>query len=76
VREKLVEGGDPYFLLADFASYREVHERAAREYLDPARWWRKAIWNVAHTGRFSSDRTIRQYAAEIWGCGALPEDVP
>ncbi|HZF12133.1 MAG TPA: glycogen/starch/alpha-glucan phosphorylase [Thermoanaerobaculia bacterium] len=76
VREKLVEGGDPYFLLADFASYREVHERAAREYLDPARWWRKAIWNVAHTGRFSSDRTIRQYAAEIWGLRSVPEDVP
>jgi glycogen phosphorylase len=72
VKLALLEGGDPYFHLADFAAYRETQERAGREYLDPALWWTKAIHNVAHSGRFSSDRTIREYAGEIWGLRRVP----
>ena len=67
VRRSLVDGGDPYFHLADFAAYRAAQARAGREYGEPAGWWRKAILNVARTGKFSSDRTIREYADEIWG---------
>jgi starch phosphorylase len=58
---------DPYLLLADYAAYAEAHRQAAEVYLDPERWSRMAILNVAHMGPFSSDRTIREYAEEIWG---------
>jgi len=71
VRRSLVSDGDPYFVLADFAAYRAVQERAGRAYLEPAAWWRAAILNVARTGRFSSDRTIREYAEEIWGLQSI-----
>jgi starch phosphorylase len=60
-------GGDPYMLLADYASYIECQERVARCYRDRASWTRKSIANVANMGKFSSDRTIQQYANEIWG---------
>ncbi len=58
---------DDYFVIADFASYVAMQSRISREYLEPARWTRKAILNVARVGRFSSDRTVREYAREIWG---------
>ena len=57
---------DRYFVLADYASYVACQERAADTYRDTATWTRKSILNVARVGRFSSDRTIRQYAEEIW----------
>jgi starch phosphorylase len=57
---------DPYFCLADFASYAQTQEQAARAYLDGDGWAKKAILNVSRVGQFSSDRTIRQYADEIW----------
>ena len=57
---------DDYFLLADFAAYVETQADLSRDYIDPARWTRKAIFNVARIGRFSSDRTIREYGREIW----------
>lgn len=60
-------GGDPYFHLADFDSYAAAHARAAQDYTDRPSWARKAILNVAGMGKFSSDRTIREYAREIWG---------
>jgi starch phosphorylase len=60
-------GADRYLLLADFRAYVEAQERAAKVYLDQERWTRMAILNVAHMGRFSSDRTVREYAEEIWG---------
>ena len=63
----LVEGSDPYFHLADFSSYVEAQERAANDFTDRAGWARKAILNVARMGKFTSDRTISQYAKEIWG---------
>jgi starch phosphorylase len=58
--------GDHYFHLADLPSYIETQERASAEYLDQENWTRKAILNVARTGKFSSDRTILEYAREIW----------
>jgi starch phosphorylase len=58
--------GDHYYHLADLASYIEAQERAATEYLNQEEWSRKAILNVARTGKFSSDRTILEYAREIW----------
>ena len=63
----LLDGGDFYFHLADFDSYRKARAEVDRTYLDRAAWWNKAILNVARVGKFSSDRTIRQYAEEIWG---------
>jgi len=60
-------GGDSFFLLADYASYVAGQERVGRTYRDQPAWTRKSILNVAHMGKFSSDRTIRQYADEIWG---------
>ena len=54
-------------MIADFASYVAMQARIAREYLEPALWTRKAILNVARVSCFSSDRTVREYARDIWG---------
>jgi starch phosphorylase len=64
-------GEDRYLLCADFDAYRECQERAAATYERPEDWWRKSILNVARMGRFSSDRTVREYAEEIWGVRPL-----
>jgi starch phosphorylase len=52
--------------LADFASYAEAQRRAESQYVDQGLWARKAILNVARMGRFSSDRTVAEYARDIW----------
>jgi starch phosphorylase len=62
---------DEYFVAADFASYVETQALISREYLKPADWTRKAILNVARIGRFSSDRTVAEYASEVWGLSSL-----
>ncbi len=57
---------DSYLVLEDYADYAQAQERVAQAYQDPERWSRMAILNVARMGSFSSDRTIAQYAKEIW----------
>jgi starch phosphorylase len=57
---------DPYLVCADFDSYVACQDRAAEAYLDQERWSRMAIVNIAKSGKFSSDRTILEYAKEIW----------
>ena len=64
--DSLMQGGDHYLLLADYASYINAQEAVAKLYTQRDEWTRKAILNVAHMGKFSSDRTIAQYAEEIW----------
>jgi len=58
---------DPYFLLADYQSYVERQRDVDVAYREPSRWTRMAIHNVAGMGQFSTDRTISEYAREIWG---------
>jgi starch phosphorylase len=65
--DALLERGDRYLLLADYASYVAVQEEAGRLYLDRDEWARRSILNTAGMGKFSSDRTIAEYAEEIWG---------
>jgi starch phosphorylase len=67
IYDSLLQGGDHYLLLADYASYIEAQQRVEQTYRNPAEWTRKSILNVANMGKFSSDRTIQQYAEEIWG---------
>ena len=63
---------DPYLLLADFASYAECQQRVEQAFLDQDRWTRMGILNVARMGKFSSDRTIREYADQIWKAQSVP----
>ncbi len=72
IRETLLERGDPYMHLADLNSYADAHARLGALYTDREAWARAAIANVAASGRFSSDRTIREYAAEIWDARPCP----
>lgn len=58
--------GDNYFLLKDFKSYAKAHERVNEAYKDKIDWSRKCLINIANAGFFSSDRTILDYAADIW----------
>jgi glycogen phosphorylase len=58
---------DEYMLLADYASYIECQERVSKVYENPTQWAKMSILNVASMGKFSTDRTIKEYAAEIWG---------
>jgi starch phosphorylase len=64
--DRILRDGDEYFHLADFHAYADAQARVASAYTDPAGWSRRVILNVARSGRFSSDRTIREYASEIW----------
>ena len=60
--------------LADLKSYLAADQRLQELYSDPDTWLRKAILNVAGSGKFSSDRTIAEYAAEIWNAKPCPVD--
>ena len=65
IRDALLDH-DPYLVLADFAAYIDTQQTIAREFGERRYWTKKAILNVARIGRFSSDRTIREYARDIW----------
>ncbi len=66
VRHSLLDGGDPFMVLADFRSYCDAQARVDAAYRDSARWAKMAIMNTARVGKFSSDRSIREYAEKIW----------
>jgi starch phosphorylase len=72
VRDALLERGDYYMHLADLKSYLDADTRMMELYRDPHAWARKAILNVAASGKFSSDRAIAQYASEIWHSQPCP----
>jgi glycogen phosphorylase len=74
LRDTLLTHGDHYMHLADLKSYLDADQRLLALYADPQGWVRKAILNVAASGKFSSDRTISQYASEIWGVKVCPVD--
>ncbi|OHE73193.1 MAG: glycogen phosphorylase, partial [Verrucomicrobia bacterium GWC2_42_7] len=66
IRSSLLEQGDPFLVLADYASYIETQKEVDKAYKNPQRWAKMAILNTARMGKFSSDRTIQDYAHEIW----------
>jgi starch phosphorylase len=72
VHETLLAGGDPYMVLADFRAYCDCQKAVDAAYRDKDGWARKAILNVARVGKFSSDRTIREYAEQIWALAPVP----
>ena len=72
LRDALLTHGDYYMHLADLKSYLDADERLCDLYADPDAWARKATLNIAGFGKFSSDRTIGEYAAEIWNVKPCP----
>jgi glycogen phosphorylase len=74
LRDVLLTHGDHYMHLADLRSYLEADQRLLGLYAEPDAWARKAILNVASSGKFSSDRTIAEYAADIWNARPCPVD--
>ncbi|HWM70563.1 MAG TPA: glycogen/starch/alpha-glucan phosphorylase [Steroidobacteraceae bacterium] len=72
VRQALLDGGDHYRHLADLTDYGRAHRELDACYGDRETWTRKAVLNVAASGKFSSDRTIKEYADQIWNMKASP----
>ncbi len=72
IREALLEFGDYYLHLADFASYLEIQQRVDEVYHDAGTWTEMCIRNIANMGYFSSDRTIQEYAQDIWHLKPCP----
>ena len=72
IHETLLERGDHYMHLADLRSYLEADHKLSNLYVEGNEWAAKAILNVAGSGRFSSDRTIAQYASDIWNAKPCP----
>ncbi|WP_366931466.1 glycogen/starch/alpha-glucan phosphorylase [Thiocapsa sp.] len=63
---------DPFMVLADYRAYLECQDRISEVYDRPAEWDRMSILNVARMGRFSSDRSVREYAERIWNIVPQP----
>jgi starch phosphorylase len=72
LQDMLLTQGDHYMHLADLTSYCQAHERLGALYADPGAWAHKTILNVASSGKFSSDRAIAEYAADIWKVQPCP----
>ncbi len=64
--DSLLEENDQYFVLKDFASYTDMQSKIGEVYKDSTSWHQKSLVNIAHAGYFSSDRTIKEYAKDIW----------
>jgi len=75
IRRLLIDDGDKYFHLADLPSYLQTQERVSRSFLDPLAWSSHAIRNVARMSKFSSDRTIQEYASEIWDIASVRPEI-
>ena len=72
VVDSLLNGGDPYMVLADFAAYLACQDKVSKAWLDQDQWTRMAVLNTARSGKFSSDRSIHEYAEEIWHVRPTP----
>ncbi|WP_337843521.1 glycogen/starch/alpha-glucan phosphorylase [Rheinheimera sp.] len=72
IKRSLLEGGDPYLVLADFRSYVEAHQKIDGWYRDKAGWAKKAILNTASVGKFTSDRSIEDYVERVWKLAPCP----
>ena len=76
----LVDGGynrpDPYFILKDFRSYADAQKRVEAAYRDEKGWAKMAMLNVAHAGKFTSDRTIQEYVDDIWKLDKVTVELP
>lgn len=69
--DKLLSDNEQYMHLADFQSYIDTQKLVDRDYARPEMWARKAVLNTARMGKFSTDRTMREYASDIWGIGPV-----
>ena len=67
IRDALLADNERYFHLADLIPYADAHQRAAALWIDRRAWARKALLTISRMGAFSSDRTVAEYADEIWG---------
>ncbi len=67
---------DTYFILKDFRSYAETHAKIEAVYKDEKQWAKKALWNTACSGKFSSDRTIQEYVDDIWHLDKMTVELP
>ncbi|CAF0951125.1 unnamed protein product [Adineta ricciae] len=76
VNSLLCEHGDHYMLLADYESYIQCQGRVDELFKDPLAWTKKSLLNIAASGKFSSDRTIAEYAREIWGVQPALQPLP
>jgi glycogen phosphorylase len=72
LHQRLLSDGDFYMHLADLTAYIAADRRMISLYADPDAWTRMAILNIAGSGKFSSDRTISEYASEIWNVKPCP----
>jgi starch phosphorylase len=66
IYEALLRQNDEFLVLGDYASYMDVAEKMARDHANDGEWYRKSLVNIAKSGYFSSDRTIREYCEDIW----------
>ena len=66
LKEALLDRNDEFFVLKDFKSYCAAQQEIERRYRDADGWFRSSTVNIAHAGHFSSDRSIQEYAKDIW----------